>query len=396
MDNKYDILEINERAKIDKDNGNKIVNGCVGTFKDDNHNLVSFTSVKEYLVKYNTNYLDYSRVIGSNKFLVGITKWLFNDEYKDIVANKHIFEAATIGGTGAIYDIFKYYGDNKGIAIISDICWPNYFTISKNSGLSYLTFPLFLNKKFNFIDLEKTIISGLEKTNKILLVFNDPCQNPTGYSLGEEEYESLFALVNKYNEENKCVDLIFDIAYMDYSYSKPILLNYLKNSYQFNIHLAFSCSKTFGIYGLRVGGLISFLKSEEEKKLFSDAIFDIARGSISSPNSGATNALSKLFENDGAVEATRLQLIAERNFLKARAMNALQIMSDNKIDYLPYSAGFFITIVTKINAYALEDNLEKMHLYVVPIANNLIRIAICSLSVNEISLIAKAIRNFNV
>jgi Aspartate/tyrosine/aromatic aminotransferase len=396
MANKYDILEISERAKLDKANGNQVINGCVGTFKDDNHVLISFPSVKEYLVKYNTNYLDYSRVIGPASFLSGAKKWFFNKDYQEITENKHLFEAATIGGTGAVYDIFKYYSDSHGVTIISDICWPNYFTIAKNTNLEYLTYPLFLNNKFNFIDLEKSIISALTKVDKVLLVINDPCQNPTGYSFSEEEYKTLFDLVNKYNRENKVVDLLFDIAYIDYSYTKPLLLNYLKKFYPFNIHLAFSCSKTFGIYGLRVGGLISFLKSVEEKTRLSDAIFDIARGSISSPNGGATNALSKLFDSDSAVEAMRLQLVEERNFLKSRALNALQIMNDNKIEYLPYSAGFFITIVTKINAYALEDNLEKMHLYVVPIAKNLVRIAICSLSVNEISLIAKAIRNFNV
>src|SRR5574344_1486427 len=356
MANKYDILEISERAKLDKANGNQVINGCVGTFKDDNHVLISFPSVKEYLVKYNTNYLDYSRVIGPASFLSGAKKWFFNKDYQEITENKHLFEAATIGGTGAVYDIFKYYSDSHGV----------------------------------------TIISALTKVYKVMMVINEPCQNPTGYSFSEEEYKTLFDLVNKYNRENKVVDLLFDIAYIDYSYTKPLLLNYLKKFYPFNIHLAFSCSKTFGIYGLRVGGLISFLKSVEEKTRLSDAIFDIARGSISSPNGGATNALSKLFDSDSAVEAMRLQLVEERNFLKSRALNALQIMNDNKIEYLPYSAGFFITIVTKINAYALEDNLEKMHLYVVPIAKNLVRIAICSLSVNEISLIAKAIRNFNV
>src|SRR5574344_573473 len=387
MANKYDILEISERAKNDKETGSVVINGCVGTFRNDYHVLISFPSVSEYLTKTATEYLNYSRILGPKPYLSSVLHWLFNNDYQEITRNKNILEAGTIGGTGAVFDVFKYLGDNSGAVILSDICWPNYFTIARQCKTTSYTYPLFKDNKFNLKGLEDSIIKSLEEHDIVLIVINDPCQNPTRYSMTDEEYINLFYLLNKYNTKAKNVDIIFDIAYIEFSSKKPILYKYLKSNYNFNVYLAFSASKTFGIYGLRCGALIGFMKSKEENEVVTDAIADVARGSISSPNAGAMGALTSLFNDDKAVEDMRNKLIEERNYLKERATRSLQILKANSIDFLPYDSGFFITIKTSKNAYALSDQLEKMHIYLVPISDSLIRIAVCSLSINEVEII---------
>lgn len=391
---KYDILEISDRAKIDKENGNIVIDGCLGTFRNDAHTLISFPSVTEYLTRCSNENLDYTRILGPKTFASALGHWIFNKDYLEITKNKNIFTAATIGGTGAIYDIFKYFSDNDGAALVSDICWPNYFTIGKNTGLEIFSYSLFEEKRFNLSGLELALNEALKTHDHMLIVINDPCQNPTGYSLTNEEYTSIFSILDRYNNNAKSVDIIFDTAYIEFYAKKPLLYEFLKPNYKFNVYLAFSASKTFGIYGLRLGALLGFMKSKEEKIFVENSISDIARGSISSPNAQAIGTLTALFNSDRAVEKMRLNLVDEKTYLAERASKSIKIMKSNSIEFLPFDSGFFITIISPKNAYALCDQLEKMHIYLVPISDQLIRIAICSLSVGEIELIAKAIKNF--
>jgi len=391
----FDILDIGSRAKDDAKKGNIVINGCVGTFKDDLHNLITFPSVNKYLTENALNFLDYAPIFGSLEYRNSVLKWVFNEDYEEISKNNDIFVAATIGGTGAIFSIFKEYAEENGGLVISNICWPNYFTISKECNLKTFVYPLFLNKTFNMTGLEEAIKEGLKTKDKLIILINDPCQNPTGLSLTEEEYRTLFSLVKKYNTFNKDVDLLFDIAYFDYSEKKPILLEYLKSKSDFNIYIAFSASKSFGIYGLRCGALIYLAPTKERLDVVKDEIESISRGTISSPNNDATSTLAKLFSDSKAVAEMRSRLIDEKRFLKNRAIKALSILRDDKIDYLPYNDGFFITIITKTDAYALALKLEAMHIYLAPISSGLIRIAICSLSVSEFRIISNAIRNFD-
>jgi len=54
------------------------------------------------------------------------------------------------------------------------------------------------------------------KNNKVLLIINDPCQNPSGYSMEMSEWHELIRILNKICKSGIDVYLIHDIAYIDY------------------------------------------------------------------------------------------------------------------------------------------------------------------------------------
>lgn len=106
----------------------------------------------------------------------------------------------------------------------------------------------------------------MEKQGKVLAIINDPCHNPTGYSLTNEEWKKLIAAINQLSKKGPFV-LLDDIAYIDYSYNLDTCRNYMANFNDIGedvmIIVAFSSSKTLTSYGLRCGAAVVLAKREE-------------------------------------------------------------------------------------------------------------------------------------
>ena len=394
MNLKYDILHISSRAKKDEKN-NKVINGVVGSFFDDNKKLIKYDNIASNLTKYAQDYLSYGSVIGNEKYFEGIFKWLFNDNYLSYYKKENLFKMATFGGTGAIYSTFKFFKDQNVLTLIPDICWTNYFSICDEASMNYKTYSLFKDNKFNFESLINLIESSLNKYNKILLLINDPCQNPTGYSLTKEEYEKLFSILNKYNENNNLIDVLFDIAYFNFKNDECHLFSYLINEYKFNIFISFSGSKIFGIYGLRIGALFVLLNDKNKINYLNDKMYLMTRGSYSCPNNQIQNILANILNDEVEIKSLRNDFNFKKNILKNRSEYILKLLKENNILYCPYDSGFFITIKVKNDSYQVCDELEKRHIYLVPMDNNLIRVALCSLNLDEIKEIIKVLKDID-
>lgn len=56
----------------------------------------------------------------------------------------------------------------------------------------------------------------MEKQNRLVIVINDPCHNPTGYSLSEDEWKKVISFLNECSKTHAVV-LLNDIAYIDFS-----------------------------------------------------------------------------------------------------------------------------------------------------------------------------------
>ena len=105
--------------------------------------------------------------------------------------------------------------------------------------------------------------------------------------MSEEEYDGLFALLD---EEGKDCNLtvLFDIAYIAFFHipnRKCALIDkLLEKKHSFMPLIAFSCSKVFGLYGLRVGAFIALPSDKDESEEISRAFGAEARGTYSVPN----------------------------------------------------------------------------------------------------------------
>ena len=389
------ILDVANLAKLDKQKGNKIIDASIGTFYNDSCELGSISLVKEALKNHITCDLGYGSIIGSNKYKELMLRWFLKDDYEYISKNYRIPFAATLGGTGAVSASMHLFLDEGETILLPDIMWTNYKLVADKANLNYLCYSLFNEKgMFNITDLIYKVKELKKTQKKIAIIINDPCHNPTGYCMTEEEYTNLYSFLDE--EAKDCdITLLLDIAYIDYDECKNkkhlIFDVALRKDYNFNILFMASCSKTFGIYGLRIGALFTFTKNEEYERIFINSYKSFARGIYSMPNTSSISAICSILKDD---KMTLVQEEVKKNseVLIKRGKEMERLLNLYNIKHYPYKNGFFVTLVTDGKANLIFEELRLKHMYVVPMDENNIRLSVSNLKINEIKPLVDSIK----
>lgn len=375
--NKFDILLVANRAKEAKKLNKNVVDCSIGSLLDEDGNLLTYKEINEYMINNFDSFLSYSTQDGPKEFRDGYLSWIFEDKLNTLKEKYNVSINATSGGSEAIFLTFKLLKDTH-TCLISDIKWPNYNNLIEMSEIKAKTFIRYdINNHFNFIDLKEKIDS-IE--GKVLLTINDPCHNPTGYSLSLEEYDKLFNLINSYDDK---VSLFLDLAYLDYSISKDEIIEKIINSnLKTPLFLAFSCSKSFAIYGLRMGAIITLFNKNEED-IYSDCFKKIVRGTISSSNHLASGGLSLFFKDKEKIKIIKEKIKEQTKRLENKGNKVANLLTKKGFDVLPYASGFYVSFKCKDSKKILEE-LEKKSIFFTYVNDEMIRIAICSIKDKDI------------
>lgn len=405
MNNSFSFLRLNKdkeilndavfsslsKAQIDiKQNGKeKVNNATIGAFYNDEGQLICYDSYyKIFKNVSNFKHAKYADSFSGNKdFKEVMIKHFLPKKMCD--KNYELF--ATPGGTGALALAFNNFNNIYDEIILPNIAWTSYYLMAKEYKLNIKLYNVFKENNFDIDDFKKQILSTLEKQNQVMVLINDPCQNPTGYSMEINEWNMVIDFLNSI-PKNKKVILVNDIAYIDYSNSA----NYKDYMYLFerlndNILplIAFSCSKSFSIYGQRVGGTIFIYKDKTIIDEILNAYSRSARATYSNINNGAMCALVELLNNHK--EEYEIELNKNKSLLKNRSKLFLDEAKKNNLPLYPYKDGFFISI--KVNNKIIDkvyNRLMEKHVYIVKDKNSL-RVGLCSLETNKCSITAKII-----
>ncbi len=383
---KNDILKIGALAKQAKKLDNEVINATIGTYLNDDKTINQVKEVVEALDNNLINHLGYPEIRGTALFKEGLLKWFFKDNYESIINNYEVPFASTLGGTGALTLAFNLFLEAGDKVLLPNIMWGNYKLIAKKAALDYDTYQLFnQNNKFNIDSLYEKILELSKTQEQILVIINDPCQNPTGYSLSDQEYEELITRLNQLGTKIN-LTVLFDIAYLDYDDNKNqmhrLFKQIINQKNNFTNLFAASCSKVFGVYGLRIGALFSITKDQDFAKDFITCLESQIRGTYSCPNGAGITTLAQLLISDKMDQLTK-QVNENSLKLKQRTSYFITKLKESKLEYLPYHNGFFVCLKVN-NAYKLCETLKEHKVYVIPFNDDLIRIAVCSLNQEEI------------
>jgi len=387
----YDILSVLERATIKKRHGERVISACAGMLYHEDKSLCTYTTLNSQIKKNFIYYLSYPPVLGTYEYKEGVLNWIFRSNLDEIKALYDIPFCATVGGTGACYFAFRHENKvNQGAGLISDIYWPNYDGIAKEAGLKLSYYKMYDDKyRMNFDSLKLKLDTLLLTYPSVLLIINDPCHNPTGFCMNKEEYIKIFELLNSYNGK---VKLFLDIAYFDYAPQgflfKEVLLNY---KIHFNVTLAFSCSKSFGYYGGRLGAIFDLIYKERKtssnkSKKATDLekyYYKLARSTYSCPNYSIMGPLSEILNTPNKAFKLRKEINRECKRLEQVGKKFISLLSKLKIKHLPYHGGFYLIMLVN-DAYDFCEKLEKKNIFFVPIDNNKIRVALSGLSISDV------------
>ncbi len=380
------ILVISSLAKKAKEKDASVINATAGSYYDESGNLKVFDCVKRVFDNPNYNtILSYSNSKGTLGFMNGVEKWILGEDYKEEYSNYYFKTIATPGGTGALsLSLGTYLESGEGV-MLPDIMWLTYLQIANNLGINAHTYKLF--DENNHLNLESIYSEGLnlqEKYGKVCLLINDPCHNPTGYSMSENDYLGLIEVLNKLSLNSKVI-LILDIAYLDYSNNQGKktrehfrLLKKLSSNVM--VLFAFSASKTFGIYGLRLGALMQMTKDEKESQLFENASAYFARSTWSNTSHLGMEIVESTLNNASLKEKFVVELKKTCEDLEKRAYLLIDELKKYNVPFAPYHNGFFVLLL--VNNPAFEKELEEAGVYGCHFGNGY-RIAVASISQEE-------------
>ena len=391
---KNDVLALSQEAKKAKLKDNTVVNATIGSLFDDNGVFYVFDNVDKLIKNLpNEDFYSYSPNNGNPAFHKAVTNWVFGPFCEKIVSSMACESIPTPGGTGAVSNSLFNALDAGETLILPDIYWGPYKNMAQSNSFEILEYKFIVDGKFNIEGFKKACLEVIAKQGKVVTILNDPCNNPTGYSLSNEEFEEVVNFMN--SQENALFNMVYDIAYFDYfdgsfedSRKKFEVMLQAKENILFNI--AFSCSKTFSVYGLRLGAQIILSKNNEFVKEIYDSTCFLARTRWSNCSKAGLSMMIEIDKNEELKQEIIKEIKQAVKVVNNRADLFVEEAKQCGLDIYPYSGGFFITVHAE-DGIKLAEELKEDKIYVLGF-KKAVRIAICSVPIYELIGLAAKIK----
>ncbi len=381
-------------AAIKKHGEENVVNGAFGTYFKEDKAFLTFDSVYRVFDKVpdfqKAKYA--SSIAGPPEYQLAVKHWLFDSVGLEIDADV----IATPGGTGALSSTTKNALAPGETVIHPDIGWGPYKTIAKENNTPVEYYKLFEGDHFNLESFKETCTNVMKAQGKVLAFINDPCQNPTGYTMSEAEWDDVLEFINKLSEQGPFI-LLHDVAYIDFNLKGDEYKKLFKKFTAMNENvltvIAFSVSKTLTAYGMRVGAQVLISNNEKGRKKFKHACGNTARGVWSTVNNGGMVAFSDIALNPENKQAYLNEKDEYVALLAKRAKIMIKEAEEVGLPLYPFHEGFFLTI--RIDDHVVKNELhlklKEHNIFFVNVYGGL-RVAICSIPITKIKGLAKRVK----
>lgn len=377
----------------------KVINATIGSIYDNNGKLVVLKTAMDIYKKLPSEEIAAyaSSFTGAPEFKESVKKSVFGKDYQNVLKNHYCEVIATPGGTGAISNTIKNYFSEGDTLLLPKWLWSPYTLMAKEKKGSCEFYNLFNdNFTFDLEDFKAKIFDLAEKQENVVVIINDPCQNPTGYRLTIDEWKEIRNIFIEASKKANIIPII-DIAYIDFDDrcpdEKAQYIEIFKNLPENILTVfTFSLSKALTSYGMRVGAQVALSTSQTVIDEFREANSYSCRSTWSNVSRGGMKMFSDIMLNDEIYTALENERKEYRNMIKERADIFLKESKECGLITLPYVSGFFLAIPTGEYTPKVEQLLEENHIYTV-ILNEGIRIAVCSIPKNKIYGLAKKIKD---
>jgi aromatic-amino-acid transaminase len=343
------IFALNSEATARRERGEAVVNGTVGALLADDGKLAVLPSAARAVHEVPaTEWATYAPIAGSPAFLRAVMDDLLRSE-PDLRASA--IATATPGGTGALRHAIANFLEPGQSLLTTSYYWGPYQTLCDEADRAVSTFRMFTadaSGKPTGLDLEaldRALVSKLEQQKRALVFLNDPCHNPTGYSMRAEEWRAVVERIAARSSLGE-ITLLVDMAYCAYGARDPreLLRELVPLLGKAALLFAWSASKTYTHYGLRVGALVACIADEKERKATENAFSYSSRGTWSNCTRGGQAAITRLLTDRALGEACDKEREELKGLLRARVSAFNELASAKGLVYPRYEGGFFVTV----------------------------------------------------
>ena len=374
-------LAAKAKEALDKYGIENVINSTLGALVDDDGNLICLDTVYSELKSLpNADIAAYAQVAGQPDFLEAIQ----NACFKGYKPDAYIKAVATPGGTGSIRHAIWNYTNPGDSVLVCDWFWSPYVTISEEFGRTVSTFELFNEKgEFNTTSFKEKFEDLLKKQKRLVTILNTPANNPTGYSLSDEEWDEVLNIAkeNAKDPENRII-LVVDVAYIDYAgigmERRKFFTKFSNLPDNIFIIVAHSMSKGYTMYGMRSGAAIGISSNKDVADEFYYSAMHANRANWSNGTRAAMSVMTNIAKDPEKTKAYEEEVDKTKTMLRNRAKAFVEASKEAGLEILPYRDGFFVSIPCK-DAKKASDELIKENLFVVALKKGL-RFAVCAVS----------------
>jgi aromatic-amino-acid transaminase len=308
------ILGLNEQFNADPNPAK--VNLGVGVYTDENGKLPLLACVKAaeaQLVEAARarGYLPIDGIAAYDKAVQG----LVFGEGSEILAAGRVATVQALGGTGGLKvgaDFLKKVSPTAKV-LISDPSWENHRALFTNAGFTVETYPYYDATKLgvNFEGMLAALNSAAAGT---IVVLHACCHNPTGYDISEAQWDAVIEAV----KARKLVAFL-DMAYQGFgdgiAEDGAVIGRFVQSGIDFFVSTSFS--KSFSLYGERVGALSVVCESKEEASRVLSQLKIVIRTNYSNPPTHGAQVVATVLTTPALRKQWEDELAGMRNRIKA-------------------------------------------------------------------------------
>ncbi len=274
------ILGLNEQYNADT-NPHK-VNLGVGVYFDDNGKLPLLECVQaaEKTLMATPTARGYLPIDGIAAYDAAVKGLVFGADSEPVKSNR-VATVQGIGGTGGLKigaDFLKRLNPNAKV-LISDPSWENHRALFTNAGFTVENYAYYdANKRgVNFEGMLASLHAAAPAT---IVVLHACCHNPTGYDITADQWDQVIAVVKA-----KSLTAFLDMAYQGFGHGiaqdGAVIGKFVAAGLDFFVSTSFS--KSFSLYGERVGALSVLCASKEEAERVLSQLKIVIRTNYSNP-----------------------------------------------------------------------------------------------------------------
>ncbi|NBY70806.1 MAG: aspartate/tyrosine/aromatic aminotransferase [Betaproteobacteria bacterium] len=274
------ILGLNEQYAADS-NPNK-VNLGVGVYFDDNGKLPLLQCVQnaEKTLMAHPTARGYLPIDGIAAYDAAVKTLVFGAQSEPIQSGR-VATVQGIGGTGGLKigaDFLKKLSPNSKI-LISDPSWENHRALFTQAGFTVDAYRYY-NAAQRGIDFEGMLADIAAAPAGTIVLLHACCHNPTGYDISPAQWDQVISTI-----EAKQLIPFLDMAYQGFGYGiqedGAVIGKFVQAGLTFFVSTSFS--KSFSLYGERVGALSVLCASKEEADRVLSQLKIVIRTNYSNP-----------------------------------------------------------------------------------------------------------------
>jgi len=274
------ILGLNEQFGADTNPAK--VNLGVGVYYDDNGKLplLECVQIAEKQMMQAPKARGYLPIDGLAAYDSAVKGLVFGADSEPVTTGR-VATVQCIGGTGGLKvgaDFLKRL--NPGATVmISDPSWENHRALFTNAGFTVESYPYYdaATRGINFAGMIEALNAAPAGT---VVVLHACCHNPTGYDITAAQWDEVIAAVKANN-----LVAFLDMAYQGFGYGLAedgaVIGKFVAAGLNFFVSTSFS--KSFSLYGERVGGLSVVCSEKEEAGRVLSQLKIVIRTNYSNP-----------------------------------------------------------------------------------------------------------------